>query len=164
MIPAKKNLFCQRMCVTDLSSNTLERGCVMKRVILSILIGFLGLSSDATALEEGGLATCLINRSIEMPIEVEHLELGYSVVNLYSKMWNSSDRKLEATLNNVMIVEYGRVTTILADHGKSGYAMIRLEKQLGRARYQYKAFIDINLFNSEGPLGTFGHLREVWCH
>lgn len=102
---------------------------------------------------------CLINKSFSLLISYERS--GQVTLESRDFMNRADGAPITLSRPGMQVIEYGNVTMISQDFGRSGYAFIRIEQN---AENQYEGLVDINVFFNQSRMNTGGNLQSVTCY
>ncbi len=136
----------------------------MKKIMLSVVL-VLGIIASASASDLVQLVaaySCTMNKSEILDVHVMK-QTGSSDTEVFLglKNWNESEYSEEIILRNANVVMYGGNTIILADKGRSGYALIRIAAT--KEENAFNAQLDLNLFLTD-RMHTRGLRSDVYCY
>src|SRR3989338_7575507 len=137
----------------------------MKKLGLTFMVFMLLSSNGYSFVKDLPRFACTLNRSVELWfVERTESDVPRELRLVILKKVNAAKAVEVADLSRTSLLQYGNVWTALADNGRSGYALVRVQRnedEKGNIT-GYTGHLDINLFLQD-EVSTNGQLLETHC-
>jgi len=132
----------------------------MKKLFIIGAVALLSLQAFA-ATDDTQLISCLVNKSNSLDIYLKSSEGSIQQVELYTRDFLGRNKTHVVTLVKPQLseIQYGDVTMVQQNFGKSGYVFLRFER---KSQTEYNGLIDVYYFQSHS-FRTGGNLVSMPC-